>query len=107
MWPSSSITKPEPVAVPPPSGSPNGLKGEASWAGSVGFDEGDAAAVALVDLVDDVRVAALVVAGDRRREGAPASAGADSSPESIQPAEIAIQPKNRPTTTPAEEGGAE
>ena len=45
MWPSLSITKPEPVAVPPPpdSASPNGLSGdEVLLAGSVGLDEGDA-----------------------------------------------------------------
>ena len=111
MWPSSSITKPEPVAVPPRFGFgfAEGAKGAVRFGCEVdcGFDEGDAVAVALVDLVDDV---ALRPSPPLVARPAPSAARRRSSSsrrsDSIQPAAIAIQPKAA-TTSAAKQRGAE
>ena len=90
------------------SASPNGLSGDAVSSGaSVGFDEGDALAVALVDLVDDVACRRLRLSRDRRRPAARATVRSPSSPsESIQPAAIAIAAEGGDDSA-AEQGGAE
>ena len=69
-----------------------GRRAEVPGPGSVGFDEGDAVAVALVDLVDDVGVAAVVGLGDRRRQrrrdgGRRAAVGLDPAGRDRDPAE--------------------
>ncbi len=109
MWPSLSIRKPEPVAVPPlDSASPKGLKGERVLLRAlVDFDEGDALAVALVDLVDGVASPLLSSLARSARRSAPAivvesrrSWRRSSRPRSRS------QPKTA-TTSAAEDGGAE
>ena len=98
-WPSLSIRIPEPVAVPPPEGSPKGRR--ARTRASPGLDEGHSLGVLLVDLpdrpVDARRPARSAVSGAE----ATAVDEAEELSTETSPVAIATTPSATATTPPS------